>query len=142
MKNGKLAGKVAVVTGASKGIISLLVLAVAVFARYARQLVGAWRKTYVVTSVLALYFNVFVLIVQSFQKIPALKSIAPTQNDPPFKLTQLVVLIAFIVLGIFAATRFRVGPAPSTLEARRSTRSDDPANAVTPNHGRSDGNLG
>jgi hypothetical protein len=92
------------------GIISLVLLAVAIFARYARQLAGAWRKTYVVTSVLALYFNVFVLIVQAFQKIPALKSIAPTQNDPPFKLTQLVVLVAFIVLGILAAIRFRAEP--------------------------------
>ena len=63
-----------------------------------------------VTSVLALYFNVFVLIVQAFQKIPALKSIAPTQNDLPFKLTQLVVLVAFIVLGILAAIRFRAEP--------------------------------
>ena len=92
------------------GIISLVVLAAAIFARYARSLSGAWRKTYVVTSVLALYFNVFVLIVQAFQKIPALKNIAPTQNDPPFKVTQLVVLVTFLVLGIFAAIRFRAEP--------------------------------
>jgi formate hydrogenlyase subunit 4 len=92
------------------GIISLVVLAVAIFARYARNLSGVWRKTYVVTSVFALYFNVFVLIVQAFQKIPALKEIAPTQNDPPFRLTQLVVLVAFIVLGILATIRFRAEP--------------------------------
>jgi len=92
------------------GIISLLVLAVAIFARYARNLSGAWRKIYVVTALFALYFNVFVLIVQAFQKIPALKNIAPTQNDPPFKATQLVVLVAFLVLGIFAAIRFRAAP--------------------------------
>ena len=85
------------------GIISLVVLAVAGFARYARNLAGAWRKTYVVTALFALYANVFVLIVQAFQKIPALKEIAPTQNDPPFKFTQLAVLIAFIALGIGAA---------------------------------------
>jgi hypothetical protein len=96
------------------GIISLVVLAVAIFARYARHLAGKWRKTYVISAVLALYLNVFVLIVQSFLKIPALKEIAPTQNDPPFKLTQLVVLVAFIALGIFAAIRFRIEPTPAT----------------------------
>jgi hypothetical protein len=95
------------------GGLSLVVLAVAIFARYPRQLAGAWRKTYVITAVLALYFNVFVLIVQSFQKIPALKNIAPTQNAPPFKLTQLIVLVAFVVLGILAALRFRITPVSS-----------------------------
>jgi len=89
------------------GIISLVVLAVAIFARYRRNLAGAWRKTYVVSAVLALYLNVFVLIVQAFLKIPALKNIAPTPNDPPFKLTQLVVLVTFIALGIVAAIKFR-----------------------------------
>jgi len=89
------------------GIISSVVLIIAIYARYRRKLAGAWRKTYVISALLALYFNVFVLIVQAFQKIPALKVIAPTQNDPPFKLTQLVVLIAFIVLAILAAIRFR-----------------------------------
>ncbi|SRR6266540_4548887 len=96
------------------GIISLVLLAVAIFARYARHLAAAWRKTYVISTVLALYLNVFVLVVQSFLKIPALKEIAPTQNEPPFKLTQLVVLVAFIALGIFAAIRFRREPTPAT----------------------------
>jgi len=95
------------------GIISLAVLAVAIFARHARNLAGAWRKTYVVSVVLALYLNLFVLIVQAFLKIPALKNIAPTQNDPPFKLTQLVVLATFIALGIVAAIRFRNEPVRS-----------------------------
>jgi len=95
------------------GIISLAVLAVAIFARYARNLAGAWRKTYVISAVLALYLNVFVLIVQSFLKLPALKEIAPTQNDPPFKLTQLVVLVTFIALGIAAAIKFRHEPVRS-----------------------------
>ncbi len=95
------------------GIISLVVLAVAIFARYQRNLAGAWRKTYVVSAVLALYLNLFVLIVQAFLKIPALKNIAPTQNDPPFKLTQLVVLVAFIALGIIAAINFRDEPVRS-----------------------------
>ncbi len=64
------------------------------------------------------YFNTFVLIVQSFQKIPALKDVAPTQSDPPFKLTQLVVLVAFIALGIVVAIRFRAEPASPVLEAK------------------------
>ncbi len=95
------------------GIISLVVLAVAIFARYRRNLAGAWRKTYVISAVIALYLNVFVLIVQAFLKIPALKNIAPTPNDPPFKLTQLVVLATFIALGIVAAIRFRNEPVRS-----------------------------
>ena len=89
------------------GIISLLVLAVAIYARYPRQLAGHWRWIYVVTAVIALYFNVFVAVVQAFEKVPALKVMAPTQTEPPFKLTQLVVLALFVVLGIVAAIRFR-----------------------------------
>jgi hypothetical protein len=89
------------------GIISLLVLAIAIYARYPRQLAGHWRWIYVVGAVILLYFNVFVGIVQSFEKIPALTAMAPTQTEPPFKLTQLVVLALFIVLGIVAAIRFR-----------------------------------
>jgi hypothetical protein len=92
------------------GIISVVVLAVAIFARYSRNLTGAWRKTYAITAALALYLNTFVLVVQLFQKIPALKDIAPTQNDPPFKVTQLVVLLIFIVLGVVAAIKFRNEP--------------------------------
>jgi len=68
----------------------------------------------VISAVLALYLNVFVLIMQSFLQIPALKEIAPTQNDPPFKPTQLVVLIAFVVLGVLAAIKFRDEPACAT----------------------------
>ena len=93
------------------GIMSLIVLAVAIFARYPRQLAGHWRRIYVVTAVIALYFNVFVLVVQTFEKIPALHAMAPTQTEPPFKLTQLVVLAIFVLLGIIAAIRFRPTPA-------------------------------
>ncbi len=89
------------------GIISLLVLAVAIFARYPRQLAGHWRWIYVVTAVIALYFNVFVGVVQAFLKVPALHAMAPTQTEQPFKLTQLVVLAIFVLLGIIAAIRFR-----------------------------------
>ena len=93
------------------GIMSLIVLAVAIFARYPRQLAGHWRWIYVVTAVIALYFNVFVLVVQAFEKIPALHAMAPTQTEQPFKLTQLVVLAIFVLLGIIAAIRFRPTPA-------------------------------
>jgi hypothetical protein len=89
------------------GAVSLLVLAVAIFARYPRQLAGAWRWIYVVTAVIALYFNVFVGVVQAFLKVPALHAMAPTQTEQPFKLTQLVVLAFFVLLGIIAAIRFR-----------------------------------
>jgi glucose-6-phosphate-specific signal transduction histidine kinase len=93
------------------GIISLLVLAVAIFARYPRHLAGHWRWIYVVTALLALYLNVFVGVVQAFLKVPALHAMAPTQTEPPFKLTQLVVLSLFVLLGIIAAIRFRPEPA-------------------------------
>lgn len=89
------------------GIISLFVLAVAILARYAFHLEGPWRWIYVVSAVIALYLNVFVGIVQSFEKVPALKAMAPTQSEPPFVVTQLVALALFIVLAIFAARRFR-----------------------------------
>jgi len=84
------------------GIISLVVLAIAILAHMA----GAWRWIYVVGAVIALYLNVFVLVAQSFEKVPALKAMAPTQSEPPFLMAQLVVLALFIVLGIFAVKRF------------------------------------
>ena len=92
------------------GLISLPILAPTTFARYSRQLAGPWRSVYVVGTTLALYFNVFVGIVQSFEKIPALKAMAPTQTEPPFKITQLVALALFVVLTFVAAIRFRPEP--------------------------------
>jgi hypothetical protein len=92
------------------GIISLVVLLVAILARYAFHLAGAWRWIYVVGAMVALYLNVFVLIVQSFQKVAALKAMAPTQSEPPFLVTQLVVMALFVVLGIVAAKKFRNQP--------------------------------
>jgi hypothetical protein len=89
------------------GIVSLAILAVALFALYVRRLSGPWRKAFVICSVAALYLNFFVLVVQLFQKTPALIAIAPKQTEPPFALTQAVVLIVFIVFGIIAARRFR-----------------------------------
>jgi hypothetical protein len=89
------------------GILSLIVLAVAILAFYAGHLTGASRWIYVVSAVVALYLNVFVLVAQSFQKVPALKALAPTQSEPPFAIAQLSVLVIFIVLGIFSVRRFR-----------------------------------
>ena len=95
------------------GVVSLIALAIATYARYARQLTGGWRKGYVISAVLAFYLNVFVLVVQLFQKIPALKEISPTQSDPPFKIAQLVVLLAFFTLGVIAAIKFHDRPVAS-----------------------------
>ena len=92
------------------GLISIVVLAVALAALYLKRLGGAWRWIYVVTALVALYLNVFVLIVQSFQKVPALQKLAPTQSEPPFLIAQGVVLFAFLVLGTQAARKFRPGP--------------------------------
>lgn len=92
------------------GIISCIVLAIAIFARYAKHLAGHWRWIHIVTAQIALYFNVFVLVVQSFEKIPALHVLAPTQTEQPFKLAQLVVLAIFVVLTIIAVIKFRVEP--------------------------------
>ena len=89
------------------GIVSLVVLPVALFARYGRRLAGRWRSIYVVSAMLLLYLNVFVLIVQAFQKVPALKELAPTQSEPPFSLTQLLVLVLFVLATVIAAIRFR-----------------------------------
>ena len=89
------------------GTISLIVLAVAIYARYPRQLAGAWRWIYVVGAMIALYLNVFVGVVQAFQKMPALQSLAPTQSEPPFQLTQLVTLLLFVGITIVAAIKFR-----------------------------------
>src|SRR4029077_19412604 len=90
------------------GIVSLVVLAAAIYARYPAHLAGAWRWIYVVTAVLAQYLNVFVLVVQLFRRVPALKALAPTQTETPFKLAQLAVLIAFIGLGTLAVIKFHV----------------------------------
>lgn len=88
------------------GIISLVVLAIAILARYALHMAGSWRWIYVVTAVIALYLNCFVLVVQGFLKVPALKAMAPTQKEPPFLIAQLLVMAIFIVLGFMAAKKF------------------------------------
>lgn len=89
------------------GILSLIALAIAIFGRYQRHLAGGWRRSYVISSMIALYFNVFILIVQLYEKVPALKAIAPTQSEAPFKITQLTALVLFVLLSILATVRFR-----------------------------------
>lgn len=96
-----------VTPGIIVGIISLLLLAVAIFARYFRRFVGSWRWIYVVTVMIALYLNVFVLIAQLFQKVPSLKALAPTQTEPPFLVAQISTLLIFVLLTLTAAIRFR-----------------------------------
>ena len=92
------------------GIVSLVVLAVAILARYPLHLAGAWRRVYVVCAVVALYLNVFVGVVQAFLKIPVLNAMAPKQTEPPFVVAQGIVLALFVVLGVVAAIRFRAEP--------------------------------
>jgi hypothetical protein len=98
------------------GLISLIVLALALLALYSYKLANRWRGTYVVCAIVALYFNCFVLIVQSFQKISFLHALAPTQKEPPFAVAQAALLIVFIGLGVAAFKKFRPmiqAPAPA-----------------------------
>jgi hypothetical protein len=95
-----------VTPGIILGILSMIVLILAIVALYVKGLVGPWRGTYVVSVCLAYYFNFFVLIAQSFEKVPALHSIAPTQASPGFGITQLAVLLIFILLTIRAFKKF------------------------------------
>jgi hypothetical protein len=90
------------------GALSLVVLAIAILALYGLHLRGAWRSVYVVCAALALYFNVFVGVVQAFLHVPALHALAPQQNEPPFVIVQLIVLAGFLLLAILAVKRFRV----------------------------------
>jgi hypothetical protein len=89
------------------GILSLIALAIAAFALYSRHLNGVWRRTYVITAMIALYFNVFVLVAQLFEKVPAIHALAPTQTEAPFKIAQLILLILFIAFITAAARKFR-----------------------------------
>src|SRR5229473_4433369 len=89
------------------GALACVILAVALFALYKEHLVGAWRWIYVIAAVASLYLNVFVLVVQSFVKVSALNALAPTQSEPPFAITQAVVLVIFILIAIIAISKFR-----------------------------------
>jgi hypothetical protein len=94
-----------------------VVLAVAIPARYAFRMAGKWRSVYVVTSVTALYFNCFVLVVQSFLKVPSLHALAPKGNEPPFAIAQGMLLALFIVAGIRAVKKFLPDQAMSVARA-------------------------
>ena len=95
------------------GIVSLIVLPVVIFARYRKHLVGTWRGVYVVGTVLVLYLNFFVLMVQLFRRVPALIVAAPTQKEAPFVVAQLLVLALFVWLGVAGFRRFRPAAAVS-----------------------------
>jgi hypothetical protein len=94
--------------------LSLIVLAIAIWARYGAHMTGGWRGTYVITAAIALYLNCFVGVVQSFMKIPALHAMAPTQTEPPFAIAQLLVLAVFVWLTWRAAKRFQPATVRST----------------------------
>jgi len=99
------------------GAISLVALAIAVLAYYRYRVSGSWRWIYVVAALVALYLNVFVGVVQAFAKIPFLHSLAATQSDPPFVITQVVVLLGFIAFGVIAVKSFRPGTQEPALRA-------------------------
>jgi len=101
------------------GYLLLALIAVTLVALYAFRLVGMSRWIYVICAVAALYLNVFVAVVQAFAKIPALQSLAPTQSEPPFVVTEAVVLAAFVMLGAWAVVKFH----PERLCSRRWGRS-------------------
>lgn len=88
------------------GIISLVVLAAALLALYVFRLDGPWRWIYVAGATLALYLNVFVAVVQAFQKLAFLQPLAPTQAEAPFIVAQVAVLAIFAALGFLAVKRF------------------------------------
>jgi hypothetical protein len=93
------------------GIISLVILAIAILALYVFHLLGGWRKTYVITAMIALYLNVFVLVAQLFLKVGPLHALAPTGKEPPFLVAQVVVMLVFIWLTIRAVKGFRADAA-------------------------------
>lgn len=109
------------------GILSLLVLPFVIYARYGKRLAGSWRGVYVVGAVLMLYLNCFVLVVQLFLRLPALIAAAPTQKEAPFVVTQLLVLVMFVILGKAALKRFYPDAARSLRDlevpARRYSKS-------------------
>ncbi len=96
------------------GVLSLIALALAVYALRAKLLVGHWRLIYIVSAVASLYFNVFVGVVQAFAKFESLHALAPTGSEPTFVVVQIGVLAIFICSGVLAARRFRPASPLST----------------------------
>jgi hypothetical protein len=88
------------------GIISLILLTVAVAAYSIFHLGGAWRWVYVVTAMMALYLNCFVGVIQAFMKVPPIHALAPTQSEPPFLVAQAALLLLFIALGFVTVRKF------------------------------------
>ena len=88
------------------GILSLILLAVALLAIYVFRVSGPWRWIYVVAAMTALYLDAFVGVIQAFAKLSFLHELAPTGSEPPFVIVQVVVLAFFVVLGFLAARRF------------------------------------
>ena len=89
------------------GILSVVVLLAAFAGLYAFHLEGSWRWIYLVSAAIALYLNVFVLIIQAFLKVPALHALAPNGNEPPFAIVQGIVLVLFVIGGFLAVRRYR-----------------------------------
>jgi hypothetical protein len=101
-----------VTPGIVVGIVSLIVLAVTLFALHGKHLAGGWRKAFVISALFALYLNSFVLIAQLFQKVPALHVLAPTGTETPFKLSQLALFVVFIGVTTLAVKKFKPALAP------------------------------
>lgn len=99
-----------VTPGIILGVLSLIALAASCYAFYMRHLSGRWAGVFVVGATAAQYFNVFVLVAQLFRRVPALAELAPKQAEPPFAVTQGLVLITFVWLGVAATRRFHPGP--------------------------------
>jgi hypothetical protein len=102
------------------GMLSLIALGVAVWSLYRKHLAGGWRAAFVVTAMISQYFNFAILIIQSFQKVPPLHNLAPTQSEPPFAVTQLTVLVLFIALTVAAIVRFRPATAQVSPDERKT----------------------
>jgi hypothetical protein len=94
------------------GVLSLILVVIAALAVYRHNLAGVWRRTFAITTVIALYFNVFILVIQLFRKVPALQGVAPTQSEPPFQAAQSLVFVAFAAMAIRAFMKTRVAAAP------------------------------
>jgi len=116
--------------GLAIGVLSLIALGVAVWARYRKQLAGPWRAAFVVTAMISQYFNFAILIIQSFQKVPPLHDLAPTQAEPPFAVTQLTVLVLFIAATVVAIIRFRPASVSGLQDQRRTLANVEAAEPV------------
>jgi hypothetical protein len=99
------------------GIVSLIILPIAVFALYGRHLAGKWRATYAVAALVALYLNTLVLLAQGFRRIPVLQVLAPTETEPPFFIAQMLLLVVFSAAAIPTVRQFAASPASQLSNA-------------------------